>query len=126
MVTGGFRTAQSMTDAITNDGVDLIGLGRPLCLVPDAPAGLLSGNLSKFETWEHRLRLGSGILGPQSPIVIIKAINAFGSMSWFNEQILRLGAGLKHNLKMNFLMAFIRQMRREARTANLLDKRANS
>jgi 2,4-dienoyl-CoA reductase-like NADH-dependent reductase (Old Yellow Enzyme family) len=125
MVTGGFRTAEGMTDAITNDGVDLIGLGRPLCLFPDAPAGLLSGNLSKFEPWEHRLRLGSGILGPQSPIVIIKAINAFGMLSWFNEQIIRLGAGLQPDLKMNFLMAFIRQMRREAWTAKLLNKRAN-
>jgi hypothetical protein len=87
MVTGGFRTAQGMADAIANDGVDLIGLGRPLCLYPDAPASLLNGTLSRFVPWEHRLRIGPGLLGPHSPITIIKAINGFGSMTWFNEQL---------------------------------------
>jgi 2,4-dienoyl-CoA reductase-like NADH-dependent reductase (Old Yellow Enzyme family) len=43
MVTGGFRSARGMADAIANDGVDLIGLGRPLCLDLSAPAALLRG-----------------------------------------------------------------------------------
>jgi hypothetical protein len=67
MVTGGFRTAQGMADAIANDGVDLIGLGRPLCLYPDAPASLLNGTLARFLPWEHHLRIGPGLLGPHSP-----------------------------------------------------------
>jgi len=37
MVTGGFRSLKGMAEAITEDGVDLIGLSRPLCLYPDAP-----------------------------------------------------------------------------------------
>ena len=120
MVTGGFRTAQGMADAIVNDGVDLIGLGRPLCLYPDAPASLLNGTLSHFKPWEHRLRIGPGLLGPHSPITIIKAINGFGSMTWFNEQLIRLADGLQTNPDMNFLSAFLRANSRESRVAREL------
>src|SRR5260221_12103800 len=95
MVTGGFRTVQGMADAITNDGVDLIGLGRPLCLYPEAPAALLKGVPVSLEQPEGKLRLGPGLLDPQSPIKLLRAINGLGSMTWYNEQIIRLGAGLK-------------------------------
>jgi hypothetical protein len=61
MVTGGFRTTQGMADAITTDGVDLIGLSRPLCLAPDAPAALLRGTLSGLTARENELRIGPGL-----------------------------------------------------------------
>ena len=75
MVTGGFRTAQGMADAIANDGVDLIGLGRPLCLAPEAATTLLRGDPVDLQQPERRLRLGGGLLGPQSPIKLVRAIN---------------------------------------------------
>ncbi|KAA1007659.1 NADH:flavin oxidoreductase/NADH oxidase family protein [Paraburkholderia panacisoli] len=121
MVTGGFRSAKGMAQAITDDGIDLIGLGRPLCLYPDAPSGLLKGELHQFEPWEHRLRLGPGLLGPHSPIKILKAINGFGTMNWYNEQLLRLADGLPADPKMNFLMAFVRGSNRERRVARALE-----
>jgi 2,4-dienoyl-CoA reductase-like NADH-dependent reductase (Old Yellow Enzyme family) len=121
MVTGGFRSAAGMAQAITDDGVDLIGLGRPLCLYPEAPSELLNGERDQFEAWEHRLRLGPGILGPHSPIKILKAINGFGTMSWYNEQLLRLADGLPADPKMNFLTAFIRASSREKRVARALE-----
>ncbi len=31
MVTGGFRTARGMADAIIEDGISAIGVGRPMC-----------------------------------------------------------------------------------------------
>ena len=40
MVTGGFRTAAGMTDAITSGATDLIGIARPLALQPELPAAL--------------------------------------------------------------------------------------
>src|SRR5882757_3205721 len=113
MVTGGFRTAQGMADAIANDGVDLIGLGRPLCLTPDAAATLLRGEPVDLRQPEHRLRLGGGLLGPQSPIKLVRAINGLGSMTWYNEQIIRLGAGLAPDREMKFLPAFISMQKRD-------------
>ncbi|RZV54354.1 MAG: NADH:flavin oxidoreductase/NADH oxidase family protein, partial [Pseudomonadales bacterium] len=43
MVTGGFRSRDAMQQALQAGAADLIGLGRPLCLLPDGPARLLSG-----------------------------------------------------------------------------------
>ena len=122
MVTGGFRTARGMADAIANDGVDLIGLGRPLCLDPDAPAALLRGESVSLEQPENRLRLGPGLLGPRSPIKLLRAINGLGSMTWYNEQIIRLGAGEKSDPEMRFLPAFIRMQKRDKRMAAALDQ----
>jgi 2,4-dienoyl-CoA reductase-like NADH-dependent reductase (Old Yellow Enzyme family) len=121
MVTGGFRTAQGMADAIANDGVDLIGLGRPLCLAPEAAATLLRGDAVDLSQPEHRLRLGGGLLGPQSPIKLLRAINGLGSMTWYNEQILRLGAGLAPDREMKFLPAFISMQKRDKAMAEALD-----
>jgi 2,4-dienoyl-CoA reductase-like NADH-dependent reductase (Old Yellow Enzyme family) len=121
MVTGGFRTAQGMADAIANDGVDLIGLGRPLCLEPEAAATILRGDPVDLGQPEHRLRLGGGLLGPRSPIKLVRAINGLGSMTWYNEQILRLGAGLAPDREMKFLPAFISMQKRDKAMAEALD-----
>jgi hypothetical protein len=121
MVTGGFRIAQGMADAIANDGVDLIGLGRPLCLAPEAAATILRGDPGDLGQPEHRLRLGSGLLGSQSPIKLLRAINGLGSMTWYNEQIIRLGAGLAPDREMKFLPAFISMQKRDKQMAEALE-----
>jgi 2,4-dienoyl-CoA reductase-like NADH-dependent reductase (Old Yellow Enzyme family) len=121
MVTGGFRTVQGMADAIAHDGVDLIGLGRPLCLAPEAAATILRGDPVDLSQPEHRLRLGSGLLGPQSPIKLVRAINGLGSMTWYNEQLLRLGAGLAPDREMKFLPAFISMQKRDKAMADALE-----
>ena len=36
MVTGGFRRKQAMEEALAN-GADIIGIGRPMCVMTDAP-----------------------------------------------------------------------------------------
>lgn len=43
LVTGGFRTADGMRDALASGAADMIGLARPLAVEPDLPARLLSG-----------------------------------------------------------------------------------
>ncbi|KDQ57636.1 hypothetical protein JAAARDRAFT_687188 [Jaapia argillacea MUCL 33604] len=42
-VTGGFRNAEPMADAILQNTCGIIGLARPLCAEPDLPAKMLSG-----------------------------------------------------------------------------------
>ena len=105
MVTGGFRTAAGMAAAVRDDGVDLIGVARPLCVDPDQVRKLLSGEISELDRWEDRLRLGPGLLGPASPIKLIKAINGFGAQSWYYEQIVRLGEGRDAEPKLGFAKA---------------------
>ena len=104
MVTGGFRTAAAMASAVRDDGVALIGLGRPMVVDADAPRKLLSG-AAELTRWESILRLGPGLLGPKSPIMLIKAVNGFGAMSWYYQQIRRLGAGGVPDEKLGLLAA---------------------
>jgi 2,4-dienoyl-CoA reductase-like NADH-dependent reductase (Old Yellow Enzyme family) len=107
MVTGGFRSAQGMNEALSGGDVDMIGVARPLCIDPDFPARLLSGELARAPDIEKNLRIGPGIFGPDSPIAAIKAINGFARIGWFYEQIYRLADGLEPDVSMSALRALL-------------------
>jgi len=93
MVTGGFRSAAAMESAIADDGIAMIGIGRPMCVDTDCVQKLLRGEITQLEQWEKRLRLGSGWLGPRSPFNIIRMLNGFGVTYWFYQQLRRIGRG---------------------------------
>jgi 2,4-dienoyl-CoA reductase-like NADH-dependent reductase (Old Yellow Enzyme family) len=118
MVTGGFRTAAGMVDAIASDGFDLVGLARPLCLAPDAPSALLRGD--PVDLTQPDLRFGPGPLGPKSPVKLIRTLTGAGSATWYNEQIMRLVAGQEPEPRLGFLGAFVSTQRRDARMAKAL------
>jgi len=107
MVTGGFRSAQGINEALSDGDVDVIGLARPLCVDPDFPAKVLSGQLEGAPDVDTNLRLGPGWLGPASPIALIKAANAFARIGWYYEQIYRLADGLEPDLSMSAIRALI-------------------
>ena len=98
MVTGGFRTREGMTAAI-GDGAgsgdcDVIGLGRPLCWMPDFPRQLLARETQDIVDLDDRLRLRErGWLSPQGTSVMAKALNAFAAQSWYYCQLFRLAEG---------------------------------
>ena len=108
MVTGGFRTASGMNDALASGEADLIGLGRPLCVDVDAPAELIAGNLQELPKWEKTLRIGPGIFGPTSSIGLFKALNGFGMQGWYYSQLHRIADGLAPNRKLGVLSAFLK------------------
>lgn len=107
MVTGGFRSAQGINEALSDGDVDVIGLARPLCVDPDFPAKVLSAQLEGAPDVDTNLRLGPGWLGPASPIALIKAANAFARIGWYYEQIYRLADGLEPDLSMSAIRALI-------------------
>lgn len=120
MVTGGFRSAAAMNDALSGGDVDMIGLGRPLCTDPDFPAKIIQGKLDVAPDVEKTLRIGPGIFGPNSPIAMIKAINGFARIGWFYEQIYRLADGLEPDVSMSALRALITYEKTEKRKAREL------
>jgi 2,4-dienoyl-CoA reductase-like NADH-dependent reductase (Old Yellow Enzyme family) len=98
MVTGGFRTREGMTAAIGNGAgsgdCDVIGLGRPLCWMPDFPRKLLARETQDIVDLDDRLRLRErGWLSPQGRSVMAKALNAFAAQSWYYCQLFRLAEG---------------------------------
>ncbi len=117
MVTGGFRTAAGMNDALASGEADLIGLGRPLCVDFDAPAQLLSGDLSELPKWEKTLRIGPGIFGPNSSIGLFKALNGFGMQGWYYSQLHRVADGEAPNRKLGVLSAFLKMQGIDSRMA---------
>jgi len=120
MVTGGFRSREAMDEVIADGAVDLIGLGRPLCWDPDFPKKILDGEIDRAETIEKTLRLGPGLLGPNSPIKFIKMINGFGTQSWYYEQIYRMADGEAPDLSMTMGQTFRRYDKIEADKAKAM------
>ena len=54
MLTGGFRTAEAMNEAVASGGIDLVGLGRPLTLEPEIPGALLDGSATMATVPVHK------------------------------------------------------------------------
>ncbi|MBV7256327.1 NADH:flavin oxidoreductase/NADH oxidase family protein [Pacificimonas sp. WHA3] len=113
MVTGGFRTAAGMADAVRKDNVDLVGLARPLCTRPELVRDLLAGTAEHLDSPERRLRLGPGFLSPSSSSKIVKALNGFGAQAWYYEQLVNFGEGRGYDETLGLLRAMIRNRGRE-------------
>ncbi|MEW6731446.1 MAG: NADH:flavin oxidoreductase/NADH oxidase family protein [Acidobacteriota bacterium] len=79
MLTGGFRTATAMTEAITSGAIDIVGMARPLALEPDLPARILNG---EAEASKAVFRL-----------IGIKALDGVIDLMWHTQQLHRIGAG---------------------------------
>lgn len=90
MVTGGFRQKKAMQQALDSGAADLIGLGRPMCVMTDAPAQLLAG-LEELPRYEKQLALFPSWLAFLGKLNALKAMATFAVQYWFYAQIDRLG-----------------------------------
>ncbi|MFT4439041.1 NADH:flavin oxidoreductase/NADH oxidase family protein [Caballeronia sp. 15715] len=79
MVTGGFRTAAAMEDALSRGDLDIVGLGRPLIADPDLPRRILSGD-------------AQGAPASAAPSTLMEIL------AWNNIQLERLADGLEPEL----------------------------
>ncbi|MFT4299198.1 MAG: NADH:flavin oxidoreductase/NADH oxidase family protein [Aeromicrobium sp.] len=79
MLTGGFRTAAAMEDAVASGGIDLVGLGRPLAVAPDSPAALLDGSLDEVVTQPRRAG--------------ITLLDSLTELTYYTVQMWRMAAG---------------------------------
>lgn len=90
MVTGGFRSRAAMEQALAGGAADVIGLGRPMCLMPDAPNRLLAG-ADELPRYEDGLGLLPGWLAFLKRFRLVKAIDGFAGIYWFYQQLWLLG-----------------------------------
>jgi 2,4-dienoyl-CoA reductase-like NADH-dependent reductase (Old Yellow Enzyme family) len=90
MVTGGFRRREVMEQAISSGGANLIGLGRPLCVMTDAPAKLLQG-MDELPRYEATLSMFPTWLSFLNRIKTLRTMATFGVQYWFYAQLDTLG-----------------------------------
>lgn len=105
MVTGGFRTRAAMEQALAGGAADVIGLGRPMCLMTDAPKQLLAG-AGTLPRYEEGLGLVPGCLGFLKRFQIVKAIDGFAGIYWFYQQLWLLGHEGRVDERLSVLSAF--------------------
>ncbi len=94
MLTGGFRTVDTMNKAISNGELDFVGLGRPFCVFPDVAKDLLSDAMTDCTvpdllTGVDKIDM-SGML--QTP--------------WHMFQLARMGKGLDPDPNMDVWMVY--------------------
>jgi 2,4-dienoyl-CoA reductase-like NADH-dependent reductase (Old Yellow Enzyme family) len=90
MVTGGFRRRAVMEQVLHNGSADLIGLGRPMCVLTDAPAQLLNG-LDELPRYEDQIAMYPSWLSFLNKSKTFKTIGTFGVQFWFYAQLDFLG-----------------------------------
>lgn len=95
MVTGGFRSADAMEQALTEDGIDMIGLARPFCTDPDAAGKLIDGTKRQVGIDEAGLMLGTGSLGANTKSRFINLVNTASSVEYYVSQMTRMSRGEK-------------------------------
>lgn len=106
-----------MQRALENGEVDVIGLARPLCTQADCANQLMRETLEQLDDHEHKLVLGKGFWGNNSPLNLIKAINGYGQVGFYYWQIIRLSKGLSPEPSLGVLNAFLRHIINDFRLA---------
>ena len=90
MVTGGLRRLDAMNEALTAECADMIGIGRPMCVVTDAPQQLLDG-VPELPRFEDTLSLLPRAFNFLNRIKLVRTLGAFATQYWFYEQLVALG-----------------------------------
>ncbi|WP_299730842.1 NADH:flavin oxidoreductase/NADH oxidase family protein [uncultured Tateyamaria sp.] len=94
VVTGGFRTLAAMEHAVSEEGIDVIGLARPLCTHPDAADDLLSGHVDHIGIEEDGLVMGRGKFGVNATNWLVNLINTVSRVEYHAWQMTRMSRGM--------------------------------
>ena len=104
MVTGGFRQRLAMEQALESGSADVVGLGRPMCVMTDAPKQLMEG-LEELPRYENELSLFPNWLGFLGKVKSLRAMAGFAVQYWFYGQIDAIGRTGQANSELTVLKA---------------------
>lgn len=98
MLTGGFRTASGMAEAISSGAVDIVGVGRGLAIEPDLARRVLAG--------ENPLHLVKPV---KTGIAMIDRM-ALMEVAWYSRQLRRMANGREPRPNESGLLSFLAGM----------------
>jgi 2,4-dienoyl-CoA reductase-like NADH-dependent reductase (Old Yellow Enzyme family) len=104
MVTGGFRSRAAMEAALASGAVDVVGLGRPMCVETDLPNKILAGG--DGTAWEKNIK------------------PAKAGLAWFCLALIAHGDGKTPNTALTGPEAIDLYLKNEEETAEKLQNRA--
>jgi 2,4-dienoyl-CoA reductase-like NADH-dependent reductase (Old Yellow Enzyme family) len=104
MVTGGFRSSSAMEQAVRNIAANVIGLGRPMCVLPEAPRRLLNG-MAMLPRTETMLRLFPDWLASLRKIKAMRGLEGFAVQYWYYSQLYALGRTGRTNPELTVFQA---------------------
>ncbi|WP_307499209.1 hypothetical protein [Paenibacillus brasilensis] len=82
VVTGGFRSLDGMTHALTDGGIDMVGVGKPFAIVPDLPNRVFQGSFTNITL--KPIRTGNRSIDKSAAML---------ELGWYEQQLKRLGKG---------------------------------
>ena len=106
MITGGMRTRAGMEEALRTGGMDVIGLGRPMCVDTDLCKQLLARQTESAVSYESSLPVDPLVISTGATPEEAKALEMWTNLVWFFVQIWRLGDGLEPKRDMTALEAY--------------------
>jgi len=112
-VTGGFRSRETIQEALRAGDCDVVGLARPTVTTPDAAAAILSERMEVLPTRE----LHYGMRRVLARFVDVKALDGVLNISWNTDQLHRLGAGREPDLDRGRLATTVALLRRNGATS---------
>lgn len=93
MITGGFRTLDSMNEALAENATDVIGLARPFCASTDFPAALLRGEISEVPMIEETMLLDRAAYVGKLDDREFNLLESGHQLAWMYVQLTNLGEG---------------------------------
>ncbi|TDU32691.1 2,4-dienoyl-CoA reductase-like NADH-dependent reductase (Old Yellow Enzyme family) [Panacagrimonas perspica] len=106
MITGGMRTRGGMEEALRSGGMDVIGLGRPMCVDTDICKRLLAGDTDAAVSYEGALPVDPREIAAGATDDEAKALEMWTNLVWFFVQIWRIGEGQGPKADMTALEAY--------------------
>jgi 2,4-dienoyl-CoA reductase-like NADH-dependent reductase (Old Yellow Enzyme family) len=94
MLTGGFRTASVMRDAVAGNQLDVVGIARPFTIYPNIGNEIIDNTRSIFPT--DTTKTG------------VKGIDGFMNIIWYEAQIKRIGKGKAPDPKLSAWAVFLK------------------
>jgi 2,4-dienoyl-CoA reductase-like NADH-dependent reductase (Old Yellow Enzyme family) len=124
MVTGGFRNSAAMREALASGGVDMIGIGRPMCVLTDAPAQLIAG-LSSLPRYECEMSLLPRPLRWLERFALFRTVATFAVQYWYYRQLESLGRQGLPNPDLSVFSAARHILKQEQQFARKRNQRAD-